>query len=96
MAVYTDVDLESLETFLAEYDIGQVRTFKGIAEGVENSNFVLGTTAGEYILTLYEKRVAAAKIFPIFIDLMDHLAGRRFPLPRSDPRSGWQSLARTL
>ena len=58
MAVYTDVAAEDLAEFLTGYDIGELLSYKGIAEGVENSNFLLHTTAGAYILTLYEKRVA--------------------------------------
>ena len=60
MAVYTDVAADELAEFLGDYDIGQLRSYKGIAEGVENSNFLLHTSAGHFILTLYEKRVAAA------------------------------------
>ena len=58
MAVYTDVAADELAEYLAGYDIGELLSYKGIAEGVENSNFLLHTTAGYYILTLYEKRVA--------------------------------------
>ena len=57
MAVYTEVGDEELSAFLATYDIGTVLSYKGIAEGVENSNYLLRTTRGSYILTLYEKRV---------------------------------------
>jgi len=80
MAVYTDVSDDELEAFVAEYDIGEVVAFKGIAEGVENSNFVLQTERGPYILTLYEKRVASADL-PFFLGLMDHLAARGCPCP---------------
>ena len=58
MAVYTDVTADDLNEFLAGYDIGELRSYKGIAEGVENSNFLVHTSAGNFILTLYEKRVA--------------------------------------
>ena len=58
MAVYTEVTDEALEAFLLGYDLGRVTSFKGIAEGVENSNFLMHTEAGQFILTLYEKRVA--------------------------------------
>ena len=58
MAVYTDVAADELAEFLANYDIGDLLSYKGIAEGVENSNFLLHTSAGYFILTLYEKRVA--------------------------------------
>jgi homoserine kinase type II len=82
MAVYTEVDEAELIDFLALYDIGRLKSCKGIAEGVENSNFYLHTDAGSFILTLYEKRVAAADL-PFFLGLMEHLsrAGVACPLP---------------
>jgi len=82
MAVYTEVSDDALAAFLAEYDIGHMVAFRGIAEGVENSNFSLRTTAGDYILTLYEKRVNPADL-PWFLGLMEHLArrGLNCPLP---------------
>ncbi len=73
MAVYTDVADDELKAFVGEYDIGEVLACKGIAEGVENSNFLLTTEHGNFILTLYEKRVALADL-PFFIALMEHLA----------------------
>src|SRR5246127_837608 len=73
MAVYTDVPDDELRAFIALYDIGEVLSCKGIAEGVENSNFLLASERGNFILTLYEKRVARADL-PFFIALMDHLA----------------------
>jgi homoserine kinase type II len=73
MAVYTDVGEEELGAFLAGYDLGALLSYKGIAEGVENTNFLLHTAAGHYILTLYEKRVARADL-PFFLGLMEHLA----------------------
>ncbi|MCA3255101.1 MAG: homoserine kinase, partial [Alphaproteobacteria bacterium] len=60
MAVYTAVSAEALEAFLDRYDIGALVMFKGIAEGVENSNYLVETTAGRFFLTLYEKRVSEA------------------------------------
>ena len=60
MAVYTPVSDDELQAFLADYDIGEVTSFAGIAEGVENSNFLVRTTRSTYILTLYEKRVKPA------------------------------------
>ena len=80
MAVYTQVSPEALDSHLAQYDLGDVTSFKGIAGGVENSNYLLGTTTSTYILTLYEARVAATDL-PFFIGLMDHLAGAGFPCP---------------
>ena len=73
MAVYTEVSDEELGTFLSAYDVGSLRSYKGIAEGVENSNFLLQTDKGSYILTLYEKRVKPADL-PFFLGLMEHLA----------------------
>ena len=82
MAVYTEVSDEALHGFLAEYALGGLVAFRGIAEGVENSNFSLRTTAGDYILTLYEKRVDPVEL-PWFLGLMEHLAlrGISCPLP---------------
>jgi len=73
MAVYTHVTAEALDRFLDAFDIGTATAFKGIAEGVENSNYLMETTAGKFILTLYEKRVDAEDL-PYFIALMDHVA----------------------
>jgi homoserine kinase type II len=73
MAVYTEIGDDELTRFTALYDIGAVLSCKGIAEGIENSNFLLTTEYGNFILTLYEKRVARADL-PFFIALMDHLA----------------------
>lgn len=81
MAVYTDVSVEDLEAFIAGYDIGKLLSYKGIAEGVENSNFLLHTEAGHFILTLYEKRVAASDL-PFFLGLMEHLAARGLNCPQ--------------
>ena len=82
MAVYTEVSFEELEKLLEQYDIGTPMSFKGIAEGIENSNFYLQTDRGAFILTLYEKRVAAEDL-PFFLGLMEHLAkaGVHCPLP---------------
>ena len=80
MAVYTDINEIELEAFLADYDIGGLLSYKGIAEGVENSNFLLHAERGAYILTLYEKRVNAADL-PFFLGLMDHLAARGISCP---------------
>ncbi|HEY1721461.1 MAG TPA: homoserine kinase [Magnetospirillaceae bacterium] len=80
MAVYTEVGDNELEAFVAEYDIGTVVSCKGIAEGVENSNYLLQTDRGNYILTLYEKRVSPEDL-PFFIDLMEHLSRRGLKCP---------------
>jgi homoserine kinase type II len=91
MAVYTEVSFEDLETLLADYDIGAPLSFKGIAEGVENTNFHLQTDRGAYILTLYEKRVQARDL-PFFLGLMDHLAARGIACPQPVPtRKGARS-----
>jgi homoserine kinase type II len=81
MAVYTDVGFEELESLLAGYDIGVPLTFKGIAEGVENSNFYLQTDRAAFILTLYEKRVRTDDL-PFFLGLMEHLAGHGLSCPQ--------------
>jgi homoserine kinase type II len=81
MAVYTDVAAEELGEFLRGYDIGELLSYKGIAEGVENSNFLLHTSKGAYILTLYEKRVAVDDL-PYFLSLMAHLAERGVRCPQ--------------
>src|SRR5271169_1341955 len=81
MAVYTDVTAEDLGRFLADYDIGELLAYKGIAEGVENSNFLVHTSRGYFILTLYEKRVAATDL-PFFLGLMEHLASRGITCPQ--------------
>jgi homoserine kinase type II len=80
MAVYTEVSDEALTAFLAHYDLGDLVAFRGIAEGVENSNYALRTTAGDFILTLYEKRVDPAEL-PWFLGLMEHLAQRGISCP---------------
>ncbi len=80
MAVYTDVTDEALFAFLAQYDLGAVLSFKGIAEGVENSNFLLHCEAGRFILTLYEKRVNPDDL-PFFLGLMEHLAEHDLSCP---------------
>ncbi|HEX2146738.1 MAG TPA: homoserine kinase [Pseudorhizobium sp.] len=87
MAVYTDITEDDLRTFLTQYEVGELTSYKGIAEGVENSNFLLHTTQDPLILTLYEKRVDRAEL-PFFLGLMQHLSGRGLscplPLPRRD------------
>src|SRR5215208_4746757 len=80
MAVYTEVGDDDLRAFVALYDIGAVLSCKGIAEGVENSNYLLTTERGNFILTLYEKRVAREDL-PFFVALMDHLAHQGVACP---------------
>jgi homoserine kinase type II len=87
LAVYTDITETDLKHFLAQYDVGELTSYKGIAEGVENSNFLLHTTKDPLILTLYEKRVEKSDL-PFFLGLMQHLSERGLscplPLPRRD------------
>lgn len=80
MAVYTDVNDDELKTFIAAYGLGDLVSFKGIAEGVENSNYFVATTTGRYILTLYEQRVKRADL-PFFLGLLDHLAANGVACP---------------
>lgn len=82
MAVYTQVSAEELSALLARYDVGELRSSKGIAEGVENSNYLVDTDRGRFILTLYEKRVDANDL-PFFMALLDHLADKGLPVPRA-------------
>lgn len=81
MAVYTEISDEDLDGLLDQYDIGQALSCKGIAEGVENSNYLLHTESGLYILTLYEKRVRKEDL-PFFLGLMQHLASGGFMSPK--------------
>lgn len=85
MAVYTEINDDDLSRFVARYGLGSLLSYKGIAEGVENSNYLVHTTAGTYILTLYEKRVDPADL-PFFLGLMEHLNARGIncPLPVRD------------
>jgi len=93
MAVYTDVAVDELAEFLGAYDLGELLAYKGIAEGVENSNFLLHTSRGYYILTLYEKRVAANDL-PFFLDLMEHLAARGLTCPQPVKNRAGETLGR--
>lgn len=88
MAVYTHIAAEEMEALLSEYDVGSLISAKGIAEGVENSNYLIETTSGRFILTIYEKRVDGGDL-PFFLALLDHLADRHCPVPRTiHDRSG--------
>ncbi|MBY0282877.1 MAG: homoserine kinase [Sphingomonas sp.] len=80
MAVYTHVSAEALADFLTRFDVGDLVSAKGIAEGVENSNYMVDTTGGRFFLTLYEKRVDAGDL-PFFMALLDHLAAKGLPVP---------------
>jgi homoserine kinase type II len=93
VAVYTEVPDDELAAFLAGYEIGSLLSYKGIAEGVENSNYLLRTTQGSYILTLYEKRVREADL-PFFLGLMQHLARRGLTCPLPVANQSGEALGR--
>ena len=80
MAVYTEVSDEDLIAFAADYGIGEVLSCKGIAEGIENTNYLVESDGGRFILTLYEKRVKREDL-PFYLGLMEHLAARGIPCP---------------
>jgi len=93
LAVYTDITEAELDPLLSRFGLGAALTFKGIAEGVENSNFFLETEAGRFILTLYERRVREDDL-PFFLELMHWLAGRGFPCPTPQADRNGQMLQR--
>ena len=95
MAVYSDVSAEELQAFLAGYSIGTLLAYKGIAEGVENSNYFVHTTGGVFILTLYEKRVAAADL-PFFLGLTEYLAARGITCPQPVKAHSGEALGRLV
>jgi homoserine kinase type II len=82
MAVYTHLPADALQALIGEYDVGELVSAKGIAEGVSNSNWLVETTAGRFILTMYEHRVDAADL-PFFLGLLDHLSSKGSPVPRT-------------
>lgn len=82
MAVYTHIGAEDMAGILAAFGAGKLISAKGIAEGVENSNYLVETSGGRFILTVYEKRVQTADL-PFFLSLIDHLADRGCPVPRA-------------
>jgi homoserine kinase type II len=86
MAVYTEVTDDDLGRFVAGFGLGKLLSYKGIAEGVENTNYAVHTTRGSFILTLYEKRVNPGDL-PFFLGLKDHLAAKGItcPVPVRDP-----------
>ncbi|WP_395062721.1 homoserine kinase [Paraburkholderia silvatlantica] len=85
MAVFTAVTDQELAQWLRDYDLGDVVEFRGIQSGIENSNFFLTTTRGEYVLTIFEK--LTAEQLPFYLDLMRHLASHRVPVPDPMPRT---------
>src|SRR5580658_10760720 len=84
MAVFTAVTEPQLAEWMQHYDLGDVVEFRGIASGIENSNFFLTTTRGEYVLTIFEKLTATQ--LPFYLDLMRHLAHHAVPVPDPMPR----------
>lgn len=86
MAVYTDINEDELTCFLKDYAIGALQSYRGIAEGVENSNFMLHTEAGRYILTLFEKRVNKSDL-PFYLELMNHLVHKGISCPQPVKRN---------
>ncbi|WP_186064011.1 homoserine kinase [Burkholderia gladioli] len=79
MAVFTAVSDSDLAHWMRHYDLGEVVAFRGIPSGIENSNFFLTTTRGDYVLTIFEKLTAAQ--LPFYLELMRHLAGHGVPVP---------------
>lgn len=94
MAVYTDLTDAELAALLAAYDLGDARAFKGIAEGVSNSNFLLETTRGRFVLTIFEYRYVEAEL-PFFMHVMERLAEKQFPAPQPARLKEGGFLART-
>jgi homoserine kinase type II len=82
VAVYTHLAAEELAELIAHYDVGQVVSAKGIAEGVSNSNWLVETTEGRFILTMYERRIETSDL-PFFLGLLDHLSAKGSPVPRT-------------
>lgn len=93
MAVYTEISDSEINDYLTQYDIGELHSLKGIAEGVENSNYLLITDVGMHILTLYEKRVNSADL-PFFLGLMEHLAKNGLECPQPIPLKSGEQLSR--
>ena len=85
MAVYTEVSDEELARFIGAYGLGELLSYKGIAEGVENTNYLVHTTKGTFILTIYEKRVDPDDL-PFFLGLMEHLSARGVTCPLTGAR----------
>ena len=85
MAVYTKITKIDLENFLKKYSIGKLQSFEGIIEGIENSNFLIITNKGKFILTIFEKRVNPSDL-PFFMNLQKHVSsnGINCPIPISD------------
>jgi len=84
MAVYSPINKEELSSFLTQYNIGTLQQFKGILEGIENTNYKIKTSQNFFILTIFEKRVNTQDL-PFFIDLQNHLAKKEFKCPKPVP-----------
>ena len=82
MAVYTHLGAEELAALIAHYDVGELVSAKGIAEGVSNSNWLIETSSGRFILTMYERRIELEDL-PYFLGLLDHLSAKGCPVPRT-------------
>jgi homoserine kinase type II len=90
MAVYTQLGAEQLAALIESFDVGALRSAKGIAEGVSNSNWLIetagrngaqnGQSSARFILTMYEHRLDLSEL-PFFLGLLDHLAERGCPVP---------------
>lgn len=80
MAVYTHIAAEDMADYVRAFDAGELRSAKGIAEGVENSNYLVETDKGRFIFTVYEKRVDTNDL-PFFLAIIDHLVARGCPVP---------------
>ncbi|WP_066555733.1 homoserine kinase [Croceicoccus bisphenolivorans] len=88
MAVYTRIGAEAMATLIAQFDVGELTSAKGIAEGVSNSNWIIETTQARFILTVYEERTEVEEL-PFFLGLLDHLAAAGCPVPKTmHDRSG--------
>ena len=81
MAVYTKLEHQEVRQFLEQYNINNFKDYKGITEGVENTNYLIKTSEQDYILTIYEKRVDENDL-PFFIKLLSYLSENKFPCPR--------------
>ena len=79
MSVFTTVTPDDMATWLQRYTLGTLTGLRGIAAGIENTNYFLDTTEGRYVLTLFEK--LRAEELPFYLDLMSHLAARGIPCP---------------
>jgi homoserine kinase type II len=82
MAVYTHIAGEDMATLVQRFGAGRLISAKGIAEGVENSNYLVETDQGRFIFTVYEKRVDTGDL-PFFLGLIDHLVAKGCPVPRA-------------